>query len=289
MLRDRYRIIVQTAWDGRAADAMIALHARRSALSIAAFHESSRRQGIAVVLTGTDLYRDLAASAQARASLDIAHRIVVLQDDAPRLLEERWRPKVRVVFQSARLLARGKKPRDRLDCVIVGHLRAEKDPQTLFRAIALLPADMAIRIRHIGAILDPQLHTVVRDLSRNDTRYRYSGALPHGLARAAIKAAHVLVHPSLMEGGANVVAEAVTAGTAVIASRISGNLGMLGYDYPGYFTTGSESELAGRLVQALEEPGYLRALERACARRKALFRPESEARAVRELVSGLTA
>ena len=68
-----------------------------------------------------------------------------------------------------------------------------------------------------------------------DPRYRWTGALPHGLTRCAIRNAHLLVHPSLMEGGANVIVEAITAGTPVIASRVSGNVGMLGRNYPGLF------------------------------------------------------
>ena len=52
MLGDRYRVIVQTAWDGKSADAMIALHARRSAASIRAFRAQAPDRGLAVVLTG---------------------------------------------------------------------------------------------------------------------------------------------------------------------------------------------------------------------------------------------
>src|SRR5437764_5640618 len=79
LLRDRYRVIVQSAWRGERADAMIALHARRSAESIAHFREARQDGGLAVVLTGTDLYRDMVAgSAESERSLDLADRIVVL-------------------------------------------------------------------------------------------------------------------------------------------------------------------------------------------------------------------
>jgi len=40
MLRDRYKVIVQSEWRGEQADAMLALHARRSAASIEAFHQA---------------------------------------------------------------------------------------------------------------------------------------------------------------------------------------------------------------------------------------------------------
>jgi glycosyltransferase involved in cell wall biosynthesis len=99
--------------------------------------------------------------------------------------------------------------------------------------------------------------------------------------------AHVLIHPSIVEGGANVVAEAIAGGTSVIASRISGNVGMLGRGYPGYFDAGDESGLAARLVQALEDPRYRRELARAAAARKALFAPATEARAIARLAEFL--
>jgi putative glycosyltransferase (TIGR04348 family) len=288
MLRDRYKVIVQSEWRGERADAMLALHARRSAASIAAFHEACPG-GLAVVLTGTDLYRDLPGSAEAARSLASADRLVVLQDDALRLLSPAARAKATVIFQSAPSIAPRARPRDALHCVAVGHLREEKDPRTLFRAWARIPAGASITLRHIGAPLDEVLAVEARALAARDPRYRYAGALPHGLARAAIARAHVLVHPSIAEGGANVIVEAVTSGTAVIASRISGNVGMLGAEYPGYFETGDDAALARCLMRALEDRDYLRALRGACAKRRPLFAPTREKRALRELVASLVA
>ena len=288
MLRDRYRPIVQTEWKGERADALIALHARRSAESIARFHAAAGGRRMAVVLTGTDLYKDLpAGNAEAARSLDRAGRIVVLQEHALDSLAPPWRHKASVIFQSAPLLERRAKPAGRLDAIMVGHLRAEKDPETLFAAVRALPAGLAIRIRHVGAPLDAALGKRARALARAEPRYRYSGALPHGLVRTAIARAHVLVHPSVVEGGANVIVEAVTAGTPVIASRIAGNVGMLGEDYPGYFEPRDAAGLATLLARALEDPRFLAGLRRAGDRRRALFRPAAETRAVRALAREL--
>lgn len=289
MLQSRYEIILQTQWDAAPADAMVALHAKRSADSVDAFRRARPGCPIAVVLTGTDLYRDLPGNPQARRSLEIADRIVTLQDDALGLLEPAWRRKANVIFQSARTLARRRKAAHRLHCVAVGHLRSEKDPATLFAAFARLPGDAPITLRHIGAPLDPALADAARDLEARDPRYRYSGALAHGLTRSAIAAAHLLVHPSRMEGGANVIVEAVTAGTPVVASRVSGNVGMLGEDYPGYFEAGDAAGLADRLLQACRDPAYLKALGVSCTRRKALFEPRVEKRAVNALVAEMLA
>ena len=288
MLRDRYKVIVQSEWRGEPCEAMVALHARRSAASIDAFHRAGLG-GLGVVLTGTDLYGDLPGSAETARSLDIADHLVVLQDDALRHLTGRWRRKATVIYQSAPGVASRARPRDRLACVAVGHLRAVKDPGTLFNAWAMLPPELPIRMTHIGAALDADLGKAARALARIDKRYRYVGALPHGLARAAIARAHVLVHPSVAEGGANVIVEAVTSGTAIIASRVSGNVGMLGERYPGYFDAGDAVGLAASLVRACVDGGYVRDLSRACNSRKPLFAPAREARAIRALAAALVA
>ncbi|HET7400356.1 MAG TPA: selenoneine biosynthesis selenosugar synthase SenB [Usitatibacter sp.] len=287
MLRDRYRVIVQTAWDGRPADALIALHARRSAASVSAWRERHPEAPLGVVLTGTDLYRDLPESKEARASLDLADRLVVLQDDALRKLAAAWRRKAQVIFQSAPALEARAKPTQPLKCVVVGHLREEKSPQTIWDAMALLPAQLPVEVRHIGEALDAELGEKARQCESRDARYRWLGALSNARTRSAMRASHLLVHPSIMEGGANVIVEAVTAGTAVLASRMSGNVGMLGRDYPGYFRVGDARGLARLIARAQRDADFRTSLERACRKRRPLFRPESEARAVNALVAGL--
>ena len=287
MLRDRYRVIVQTAWDGRPADVLIALHARRSAAAVAAWRERHPEGPLAVVLTGTDLYRDLPESREARDSLDHADRLVVLQDDALRRLAPSWRRKAQAIFQSATALEARAKPAPPLKCVVVGHLRPEKSPQTIWEAMSLLPAQLPVEIRHIGAALDAGLGEKARQCAAGDARYRYLGGLSHARTRSAMRAAHLLIHPSIMEGGANVIVEAVTAGTAVLASRMSGNVGMLGRDYPGYFRVGDAKGLARLIARAARDEDFRISLERACRKRRALFRPESEARAVNALVARL--
>jgi len=121
-----------------------------------------------------------------------------------------------------------------------------------------------------------------------DPRYRWNGALPHGLARTAIRKAHVLVHPSVMEGGANVIVEAIASGTPVVASRVSGNIGMLGRNYPGYFEVGDAAGLARLLASLLEDPAALRSLRLACEERRKIFSPARERLALRRLVLGLS-
>jgi putative glycosyltransferase (TIGR04348 family) len=288
MLRPRFKVILQTRWDGTECDALVALHARKSAESIAAFR-ARRPGGLAVVLTGTDLYKDLPDSREARRSLDAADRIAVLQDHAKGLLDPRWRRKTEVIFQSAATVRARARSATRLDCVVAGHLRPEKDPATLFEAMRLLGPEVAVRVRHFGAPLDAALGRAAEKLARADPRYRYVGAVPRGLVRAAMSRSALLLHPSVVEGGANVVVEAITCGAAVIASRISGNIGMLGSGYPGYFEPRDAEGLARLITRAANEPSFLRQLHDACKKRRALFHPDAETRAVRALVEGLLA
>jgi putative glycosyltransferase (TIGR04348 family) len=288
MLQPHYRVILQTRWDGSACDAMIALHARRSADSIAEFRARGSA-GLAVILTGTDLYKDLPASREAAASLDAATRIAVLQEDARRILEPRWRRKCEVIFQSAPGIRAKARKAGFLDCVVAGHLRAEKDPETLFAAMRRLPSDLRIRVRHFGAPLDIALGRAAEKLAREDPRYRYAGGVTHATVRTAMSRAALLIHPSVVEGGANVVVEAMTCGAAVLASRISGNVGMLGARYPGYFEPRDAAGLAHLLGRAACDAAWLRSLASACRARRALFHPAAETRAVRALAAGLLA
>jgi len=104
----------------------------------------------------------------------------------------------------------------------------------------------------------------------------------------------VLVHTSAIEGGAHVVMEAVCSGTPVIASRVDGNVGMLGAGYEGYFPHGDAAALARLLqacrdTQASDDPaqGLLARLRAQCALRAPLFAPQKEREAVLQLARDL--
>jgi len=262
--------------------AMIALHARRSAPAIAAWHAARAERPLIVTLTGTDLYRDLPqGDAATLASLAAADRLIVLQQDALGHLPQAHRAKVSVVFQSARTLVPWTaKARKQLHCVLVAHLREEKDPRTALEAWRHLPPDLMASLMLIGDALDPALERATRETVAADSRVRWIGKQPHAATRQAIKRAHLLLVPSRMEGGANVVVEAVTAGTPVLASHISGNVGMLGADYAGYFSVGDARALAQLVARAARDTTFLRKLATQCRRRIKLFTPAAEARSL---------
>lgn len=278
------------AWPDHGAQAdqaMIALHARRSAAAIAAWHAAHPGRGLAVTLTGTDLYRDIHADAQARLSLDLAQVLVTLQEQAPRALPAEVRGKARVIYQSVPARAALAKTHRHLRALAVGHLREEKSPDTLFAAARLLAGRRDVFIDHAGAGLDPALAEAARATMLEVPHYRWLGGLPHEAARRRIQRAHLLVHPSRMEGGAHVIIEAVASGTPVLASRIDGNVGMLGEDYAGYFEWGDARSLAALLLRCREDGAFLASLGGHCRRRAPLFEPATEAAALRRLVDDL--
>ena len=273
-------------------DVMLALHARRSAGSIAAWAaRPAGSHGLAVVLTGTDLYRDIQADESARHSLALAAQLVVLQERGPDDLPAGLRDKTRVIFQSCAALAPVDKPAasTQLRAVMVGHLREEKSPQTLFEAAQLLTGEPGLFIDHIGEALDAALGAQALATAAACPHYRWLGGQPHAATRRHIQRAHALVHASRMEGGAHVVMEAVLSATPVLASRIPGNVGMLGQDYAGYFEPGNAQALADLLKRCRQDAGWLAHLQAQCALRAPLFAPAAEAAALHQLVQDLRA
>ena len=91
------------------------------------------------------------------------------------------------------------------------------------------------------------------------------------------------------QGGANAVSEALARGVPVLASRIPGNVGLLGGRYPGYFPTGNTHRLASLLRRAEGDSAFLDRLRAACTVRRPLFEPARERRAWRRLLSRLRA
>ncbi|MFN0316609.1 MAG: selenoneine biosynthesis selenosugar synthase SenB [Burkholderiales bacterium] len=287
-LRDEYAVILQAAdapWPGAAAGALIALHATRSHDAIRRWRETGPRKPVILILTGTDLYRDLPRNELARESLRMADRLVVLQRQALRELPPELRAKACAIHQSAKLFPERARPGNRLNCIFVGHLRDEKDPMTAVRAWQYLPRHLPITLTLVGDALDERLARAVRAAQGKDSRLRWLGAMPHEWTLRAIQRTHLLVNSSRMEGGAHVVAEAVRAAAPVLASRMPGNVGMLGRSYPGYFEVGDSRALAQLLRDCLQRQTLYGELLRQTLRMRGLFAPGRERAAVRRLVA----
>lgn len=269
-------------------DVMLALHARRSADSIKAWYSQHGQRGLGVVLTGTDLYRDIAQDARAQESLYMANSLVVLQSLGIQALPLQYQAKARVIFQSTGQRRALLKTTRHLRVVMVGHLREEKDPLTLMAAAQLLPPDCGIQIDHIGAALDAGMGEAAQTTAAQCPHYRWLGALTHIQTLQRIQRAHLLVHTSRIEGGAHVLMEAICSGTPVLASHIDGNLGLLGNDYAGTFMAGDAKGLAQLLMACRStDKDLVPHLQAQCGLRAPLFEPQAERAALYSWVASL--
>jgi putative glycosyltransferase (TIGR04348 family) len=289
MLRPLFRTTIASQWQGEDADVMLALHARKSAQAALAWAQAKGSNRLAVVLTGTDLYRDIQTDLAAQRALQRSGQLVVLQERAPDALPEALKHKTHVIFQSAPRRATLTKTDRHLRALMVGHLRDEKDPSTYLRAAARLTLRPDIYLDHIGEALQPSLGHAAQQAASSYPHYRWLGGLAHAQTRKRIQRAHVLVHSSKLEGGAHVILEAVQSGTPVLASRIDGNVGMLGPHYAGYFALGDDAALAELLQRCRDDADFLPLLRQQCEARADLFEPQREQALLRQLVTRLAA
>ncbi|MFP5409402.1 MAG: selenoneine biosynthesis selenosugar synthase SenB [Gammaproteobacteria bacterium] len=280
-----HTVRVQVEWDGRDADLMLALHARRSFASIRAFARKHPSRPLLLTLTGTDLYRDIHEDKQAQQALELAHRLIVLQDRGADELPPHLAAKTRVIYQSAPDIARQPAPPDTFEVLVIGHLRAEKDPFRAALATAYMPEHSQIRVTHLGRALADDMAETAELAQSKLTRWTWGGDVPHSMVLKRLARAHLLIISSVMEGGANVICEALAADVPVLASDIPGNVGMLGADYPGYFPVGDERRLAKLLSMAEHDPDFYADLLRHARLRRGLMRPEQEASRLRQAVA----
>jgi len=265
------------AYDGEPYDLLVALHARKSYPSVINFRLLNPAAPVVVALTGTDLYRDLATNHRAQESLNMATRIVVLQPKAVEELRPSWRKKTRIIYQSvedkeALTVARGSSAKTRatkveartngnFDVCVIGHLRAVKDPFRTAMAARSLPDSSTIRVLQVGGAMTAAMANKARKEMTANQRYRWLGEQPRSRALRILKRSSLCVLSSRMEGGANVLSEAMAASVPILASRINGNVGILGSNYPGYFDVGDTTQLARLLTRAETSPGYLTKLK----------------------------
>ena len=249
-----HRVQVSTEDISDAADLMLALHARRSYPSIRNF---SRKAG-----GGADRHGHLPRHPhfpEARASLEFADRLIVLQPKALDELPARFRRKARVVVQSAATRLRQRRRR-RLSPLRHRPSARGEGSAAYARRARPCPRRTSSWCRS-ARFSDPRLKP-----DSDDPRYRWLGGLPHARALRWLASSHAMVISSRMEGGANVVCEALRIGVPVLASRISGNVGCSAPGYAGYFPLEDTRALAALITKAREKRAFYRTLEAAnCA------------------------
>lgn len=259
-----HRVAITVAFDAtRLAarfDLLIALHARRSHQALSDWKQACLDKPAILALTGTDLYRDIRTDDKAQQSLDLADRMIVLQAEGLQELRAKHRAKTRVIHQSVDPIKPALPPVTYALVTVIGHLRDEKDPFRAALALAHIPAHQRVGVVQLGGAMSPEFALEAKRLMAKEPRYRWLGEHSHGTTMRWLARSHLMVISSQMEGGAHVVSEAIEAGVPVLASKVSGNIGMLGRDYAGYFRLGDEKGLArliARCVGETAEDGFL--------------------------------
>ena len=283
-----HRVAIDTSYDGASCDLLIALHAKRSAQAVFDFVKVCPQKPVIVVLTGTDVYRDIHRHRCAQLVLEVATRLVVLQPLAAEELAGHLHPKTRVIYQFVEkthgLIVRS---HEVFQVAVVGHLRSVKDPFRAAMAVRGLPAASRIRVVHAGAAMTEQMARRARAEEQRNSRYRWLDEIPRWRVRRLIASSHLLVLGSKMEGGANVISEAIVDGTPVLASRIPGSVGLLGPDYPGFYRFGDTEALRSLLLRAEADNTFYNKLLCRGAKLSPLFRPARERATWRNLIGEL--
>lgn len=285
-----HKVVMAQSYEGASCDLMIALHARRSFESIRRFRDERPALPLIVALTGTDLYRDIHTSPEARESLELATRLVVLQSMGVAELPRRLRPKTRVIYQSAERVSGRNSPaaNGSFKVCVISHLRPEKDPLRTAMAARRLPSSSRVRVLHIGRPLTDAMARELRAEAARNPRFCWLGELSHARTRQVLANSHLLSVTSRMEGSSNALSEAIASSVPVVASKISGLMGTLGRDYPGYFPVGRTGALAQLLDKIESNPDFYRRLKARCARLRPLVEPRRERAAWRELLQELS-
>lgn len=283
--------VITTEWSGRPVDALVALHARRSADAAREFAAAHPDRPLIVALTGTDLYRDLSGSPEVALTIELAGALVVLQSRAVEAVPAHLRDRVHVIHQSVPTPTQSAPPQkapDGFEVLLLAHLRAVKDPFLAAEATRLLPAQSRVRVLHCGGPIDPGTAERARAETTANARYRWLGDVPRQDALRHLAAARLLLLTSRLEGGANAVSEALAAGVPVLSTRVDGSVGLLGDDYPGYVEVGDAAGLARALHRAETDPAFLLELTAHVSARRWLVDPDRERQAWADLLARVT-
>jgi putative glycosyltransferase (TIGR04348 family) len=280
-----HRVRMAEEYVDQPCDVLIALHAGKSAPAVRRSSDIDPKRPIIVALTGTDLYRDLPGSLAAQQSIALASRIVILHPLAIDRIPETCRTKARVIYQSAVRLPNPHPPHsNHFDVSVVGHLRDEKDPLRAAAASRMLPPSSRIRILHAGSAMATAYAELARREQSENPRYRWLGELSRRQTRSVLTSSRALALTSRMEGGANVISEAVVNGVPVLASRIDGNIGLLGRNYPALFDVGDTGALAALMSRIERDAIFCRELKEELEQLAPLFGPRRELETWRELL-----
>jgi putative glycosyltransferase (TIGR04348 family) len=277
LLKEGHQVAVVQDWHGESCDVLLALHARKSFAAVRRYRKEHPSGPLIVALTGTDLYRDIPRSRQARQAIGWADRLIGLHEAVDRDLPQDTHAKLRLILQSVETISpRPARSKKTFDVCVLGHLRYEKDPLRAAWALRRLPHLESMRVIQAGQALSPRYAKWAESAARQDARYQWLGEISRARALGLLASSRLMVISSRMEGGANVVSEAVVNQVPILASDIAGNVGLLGTAYHGYFPVADTQALATLLEKACRDQHFYLDLQQSIARSAPRFQPQLE-------------
>ncbi|BEI42544.1 hypothetical protein PHIN10_06930 [Polynucleobacter sp. HIN10] len=217
----------------------------------------------------------------------LADVLVVLQTEALRIVPAKWRHKATVIHQSVPQVPKQQKPTGQFSVSVIGHLRPEKDPFCIVRALPHLHSNSQITIQHLGMAMSREMEKTALQATKQYGRYIWHSMVSHRITLRTLAQSHIMVISSRMEGGAHVVSEAIAAGVPMLASKIPGNCGLLGKDYLGFFPVGDEKALARLLYRAETDQLFYKKLQDQVKKLQKLIQPKHERSSIGKLVTRL--
>jgi glycosyltransferase involved in cell wall biosynthesis len=275
-----YRVTYsEREYSGEEAEVMIALNARKSANAIVRFCELNPSSKLIIILTGTDINHPDSSDedSAAWASMMLAERLVVLHEASLKQVPKIFREKTCVIHPSV-TLPEGllhAPSKDGFKIMMAGNMRQEKNPELAHAAAEKISP--ALEIHHYGECTSTGSENVIEH-----------GIFSHDTMLDAMSSAGVLLNTSFQEGGANAICEAVTMGLPVVASAISGNIGMLGEDYAGLFPSNDLDALVNMLEKTANGLEFYALLKKQLATRAPLFTYAQESESWQDLLNGLS-
>ena len=284
-----HNVVTSTKYDGRPADMMVAIHAWRSAAAIERFKILHPEQPLVVCLAGTDINQFIHTHPRPTLrSMELADAMVCLHNLVKDVTPSSLRPKLQVIYQSAKPLPGPRRLSSRnFNICVASHLREGKDPMRTALAARGLPKQSRIRVTHLGMAHNQKAAEKATAEMTKNPRYIWKGEVPGWRVRQEFKRAHLMVISSRAEGGANVISEAVVAGVPIIASNIEGNIGLLGKSYGGYYPMGDTNALRDLMLKAEGSGEFVERLAAQCRTLESKFTIEHEQETWRKLIAKL--
>lgn len=271
------------------ADVNIFFNAAKSAGRIVKTKIALPDRPIVVVLSGTDLQDFRLMLPETQSAISAADALVVYEESAISRLPPQMhqRSQTVVVPHSCRI---EKLPdyqfQQGLNIIAVSHIRPEKNLDRYFLCLKHFVDVPNLYFHHVGGTRDDQPAAEIQDVADEISNLRLHGEKSHDETLAMIRAADLLVHPSLVEGFPNVVVEAIVNGTPVALSRIDSHTTTFAGCLPGelFFDTDCGAELRDLLQTFVDDEGFRLRIGKACSAIANRFKPELERQGLLELL-----